>query len=220
MRNRIVQIGFNRAGTSSIADFLKRAGYDRIDYQIDRGPLKGRHLGLQIQENIKAGKPPLAGLDAWNAFSDMEYVSPENVFYGHRYFREIAAAHPETIFILNFRKKRAWLESRRLFGDYLQTCASFAGCSHDEMLKRWSVEWDEHLASVRSFFGSDRLLEVDIDRPDEAALSRFAGLSRTINLRLCNKAPRGPLSRLLGRLAGTRIAALTPLGVKNLIKDF
>ncbi len=220
MTSRIVQIGFNRAGTSSLSDFLHRAGLKCVDHTFESGAHKGRNVAVLIEKNIAAGRKPLAGLDEWQAFTDMEYVNSAAAIYVQKRFREIAEAHPEVKFILNIRCKQDWLESRAKFGGYLLTCAAAAKVSESEMLKMWSAEWDAHIAAVKDYFTADRLLVLDIDQPDELALCKFVGLSNVISLRQKNKAPRGPVSKYLQSFAGKSLAPLFPQRFKNWIKNY
>ena len=217
---RIVQIGFNRAGTSSISDFLRRAGFHCVDHTFERGPHEGQCVAVLIENNIAAGRKPLAGLDDWQAFTDMEYVTADAAIYAQKRFREIAEAHPEVKFILNIRNKQDWLQSRAKFGGYLTTCAAAARVSEADMLDMWSIDWDRHIAAVKDFFTAERLLILDIDHPDEVGLSRFVGLPRVIALRQKNKAPRGPVSQLLQNFATKSIASVFPQRFKNWIKNY
>jgi hypothetical protein len=217
---RIVQIGFNRAGTSSIADFLCRAGFSVVDHNFNRGPLKGKYTALIIEDNISKNRPPLFGLDTWTGFTDMEYVDANKQVYAQHWFREIATSHPETKFILNIRNKKDWLQSRKKFGGYLKTCAAASGVSQDAMIQLWSLQWDAHLKAVRSFFAPDRLLELNIDAPDEIALNTFVGTRKLVHLRQKNKAPRGPLSQFLNPIMPKPFTTLFPQPFKNWLKNY
>ena len=217
---RIVQIGFNRAGTSSISDFLQRAGFNCVDHAFVRGPYKGMSIAVLIEANIKAGRKPLAGMDEWQAFTDMEYVTSTEAIYAQGRFREIADAHDDVKFILNVRRKQDWLQSRAKFGGYLEACATAAQLSNEEMMNAWSKDWDQHIAAVKTYFKPERLLILDIDQPDEAALCKFVGLNDVILLRLKNKAPRGPVSKFLQIFAHHSVKSVLPQGLKNWIKNY
>lgn len=220
MKTRIVQIGFNRAGTSSLSDFLRRAGFKCVDHTFESGVHKGLNVAALIETNIATGQKPLAGLDEWQAFTDMEFVTSEGAIYAQKRFREIAEAYSEVKFILNIRRKVDWLESRAKFGGYLATCAAAAKVSESEMLKIWSAEWDAHIATVKNYFTSERLLILDIDQPDELALSQFVGLGHVISLRQKNKAPRGPISKYMQSFATKSVASIFPQSFKNWIKNY
>jgi Sulfotransferase domain len=217
---RIVQIGFNRAGTSSIADFLRRSGFSVVDHRFDRGALKGNYTALLIENNISKNRAPLHGLEAWTGFTDMEYVDEHRLVYAQNWFREIAASHPETKFILNLRDKAAWLHSRKNFGGYMKTCAKASGVSETEALKMWSLQWDTHIAAVRQYFSADRLLVLNIDDPDEEALNKFIGSKKSLHLRQKNKAPRGPISRFLNFVAPKPVTIAFPQPFKNWLKNY
>lgn len=219
--HRYVQIGFNRAGTSSIRDYFQRAGFNVADHRLTHGARRGALIADFIADNLDVGRAPLAGMDDVQVFTDMESVSLERIVYGHRHFREIAEAHPETRFILNLRDRKAWLKSRAGFGGYLATCAAFHGVSESEMLALWAEEWDTHIRDVTEYFaGTARLFVLDIDAPDERGLSAFVGLTTERPFRRINMAPNGPVSRVLARYGGTPWAKLMPQGVRNFIKRF
>jgi hypothetical protein len=216
---RLVQIGFNRAGTSSIRDYLRRAGLRVADHRIEKGRNRGKLIADVLAANVQAGLPPLFGMEGIDAFTDIESVSRERIVYGHRFFREIAECHPETRFILNLRNRDAWLRSRANFGGYLATCAAFHGISEAEMLSRWFEEWEHHIRAVKAYFaGSERLFLLDVDSPDEVGLADFVGLPTPVPLGRANAAPRGPVSRFLARFAGSPATQLVPQGVRNAIK--
>lgn len=219
--HRYVQIGFNRAGTSSIRDYFLRAGFSVADHQLPHGAKRGALIADVMADNFDAGRVPLAGMDDVQVFTDMESVSRERIVYAHRHFREIAEAHPETRFILNLRDPKAWLKSRAGFGGYLSTCAAFHGVSEPEMLALWAEEWNSHIRDVTEYFaGTARLFVLDIDAPDERGLADFAGLATVRPLGRVNMAPNGPVSRMLARYGGTPWAGLVPQSVRNVIKRF
>ncbi len=217
---RIVQIGFNRAGTSSIADFLRRAGFAVVDHRFDLGRYKGQFAALVIEENIREKRAPLFGLDAWNGFTDLEYLDEKKSVYAQYWFREIAHAHPETKFILNLRYKEDWLKSRRNFGGYLKTCAKALAVPEAEVTRIWSAQWDAHIEAVKHDIPSDRLLILDIDSPDERALNRFVGSLKFLRLRQKNKAPRGPLSKILSHFTPQPVRFVFPQPFRNWLKNY
>lgn len=165
---RIFQIGFNKCGTRSLYRFLQRSGIQAAHF--NRGL-----LAWSIQDNIAHGRKPLAGrIDRYVAYTDIQQVTKEQAIEGVRYFRELYAYYPNSYFILNTRDKEAWLKSRLAHGAgfYARRYARALGVeTEEEVVARWSAEWDRHHAEVKEFFADKpgRLLVYDIknSKPQE-----------------------------------------------------
>ncbi|WP_170335314.1 sulfotransferase [Ruegeria arenilitoris] len=165
---RIFQIGFNKCGTRSIYRFFQRAG-------IYSGHFNRGLLALRMQENLAAGRKPLAGrIDQYVAFTDVQRVAAEGVIEGAAFFRELYEYYPNSYFVLNIRDKEGWLRSRSRHGagNYMKRYGKALGLSRDdEIIAYWGRQWDDHLDSVQKFFADkpNQLLVYDIknDSPEK-----------------------------------------------------
>ena len=218
MKHRYFQIGFNRAGTSSLAELLERQGLVTIHHDVQRdGSLV--NVALKLEENLKNGAPPLQGFDDIDAFTDIEYVSKEHVFEGNRYFREIAKAYPEMKFVLNLRPKEDWLKSRLAFGDYPDRWMACHSIDKSQLIEMWSEHWDRQIADVRAELPSNRLLEYDIVNPNHDQVAEFFGLDGSATLRVRNKSVNGRLARSAQKILPGWLVRLVPNHIKTMLKD-
>lgn len=163
---RIFQIGFNKCGTRSISAFLTANGIPTVHFK--RG-----NLARALANNLKNGYAPLNGIDQWVGYTDMQMVSSSSVVEGCRFFRQLAAYYPNSYFILNTRDKDRWIKSRQNHGNGFYAERYRKGMKFetiDQVLDRWSEEWDQHHAEVQEFFKDqpEKLLiyNIEIDNPD------------------------------------------------------
>ncbi|HSX20248.1 MAG TPA: sulfotransferase, partial [Gammaproteobacteria bacterium] len=174
---KVFQIGFSKCGTSTLADFFNRNGVPAVHHDFG-------HLATSIFRNAKEGLPLLAPQYAqYSAFTDMERMyedPPLNV--GMSLFKELDKQYPGSKFILNTRNKQAWFQSRakHRVGNQngptlLEINIKIFKLSADEVLAKWSREWDDHHQRVQEYF-KDRpedLLIFDIDHDSPEKLTAF-----------------------------------------------
>lgn len=218
-RSRYFQVGFNRCGTTSIAELLNDNGINTVHHVYCENNKKC-NIAKKIVKNISEGRLPLHDMDHIDAFTDVEYVSESQVIEGNRFYREIAIAHPDVKFILNIREKEDWLASRLEFGDYVDRYAKFFDLSKIEVIEKWSRDWDTHIEVVKEVVPANRLLIINIDAPDAAAMQRFFGLGKNTNLRIRNKTASGVLAQRAREILPVWFVRLVPNSVKNYLKQF
>ncbi|MAC82266.1 MAG: hypothetical protein CML66_29925 [Rhodobacteraceae bacterium] len=171
---KIIQIGFNKCATRSISFFLKRHGLTTADW------MHG-DLAKNIRESVETGEVPLAAWPDVQVFSDMEYVHARHMAEGYRYFRELHAAYPDALFILNTRNVEGWIRSRHKHGDgaYTSSYRRYYGYKSDaEVWDRWRLEWFRHHLAVLEYFSGplrEQLFVWDIEAPDWAELEARLG---------------------------------------------
>ncbi len=162
---RVVQIGFHRCGTRSLAKLFRQSGYSAAHWRVDRK--KGQsNLARMMKKNLDTGRKPLHRFERFVFLSDMECFEDGKIWSGFLRFREIDAAYPGTKFLLNTRNKDDWLVSRLHHRRYAQRFIEAHGLSGtEECLSVWSQDWDRHLADVRGYFTQrpDDLVAFNID---------------------------------------------------------
>lgn len=216
---RFFQIGFNRAGTTAIADMLSRQGLTTVHHTYLRD---NEHLNvaLLMEKNISNGQKALFGLDHIEAFTDIELVTENKIVQGNQFFREISVEYPEMKFILNIRRKADWINSRLHFGDYVDRYAAYYGIGKDEVIEVWSQEWDTHINAVQRHFSSERLLIFDIDKPDVPSINQFFQAEIGSSFRQRNKSANGYFAKWAQQVLPKGIAAVVPNRLKNFLKDY
>lgn len=170
---KIFQIGFNKSGTASIYHYLKSEGFNSIHW--DDG-----HLSKKIKRNYEQGIPLLTGYESYQVFTDMEHreENGEAFYSAEKYYKELDAQYPGSIFILNYRDLDKWLMSRRNHPGYLQKTMNGLGFNEAQVIQLWTQEYHQHIKAVKEYFqGKDNLIviDLDIDRNDKLSseLKRF-----------------------------------------------
>lgn len=100
-------------------------------------------------------RPPL---EAWRRFAFLDRHSPQ------------------ARFLLTLRRREDWIPQRlaRDEGRAARVWAHHLGLAEDDLPEVWARHWDAHLAAVRAHFaGSERLVELDLDRDTPADLARL-----------------------------------------------
>jgi hypothetical protein len=186
-RPRIFQVGFNRCGTKSLADFFERNGLSSVHW-------KGGALAAAIELARREGRPLLHYVDDYDVYTDMEMrdvpkvmsrlikgrilrrlskkLDPEkdrSPIYAFKYFRQLDDQYPRSKFILNTRDVDRWVASRLRFNN-----ATYRSCIHgdnfhdnqSDLTNCWKEEWDAHHADVKAYFEGrpQDLLVFDIEK--------------------------------------------------------
>jgi hypothetical protein len=192
---RIFQIGFNRCGTTSIHRFFEENGLRSIHWA--RGSIAAGIEAARIE-----GKPLLHYVDGFQVYCDMEFMREDHAgqhlskrpfkklyqnigmtridkpIYAYRYFRELYHQYPGSRFILNTRDIEDWIKSRRGFLDIGYKFCSHGDSFHDSQIELencWREHWNDHIASVRSFFSNkpEALLEYHIENNSPQEIVEF-----------------------------------------------
>ena len=171
---RLFIIGMNKTGTRSLHRLFEASGYSSVHW--DDGK-----LAYRIEDNVKAGRDPIEGYDTFQVFSDMEGTYDRPIVEAYRHFRQIHAAHPDALFLLNYRDVDDWLQSKRLHGIkrhghpiYLRHYKTHLGLQSDEdVLHHWRRCYYEHIVDVLAFFAEKPkslvLFNLDRDTPEALA---------------------------------------------------
>ena len=179
LRPIVVQIGFNKCATLSLTRLFNRSGVPSLHCNWSRGVGRGTKppYQAQIHRNLANGRPAFEGLDRFSGFFDLELLRPKRHFENFKQFAAIAETYPNARFILNIRDKAAWLKSRARHdeGRYLALQKGIYGETEEQVLARWSRDFDDHHAAVRAYFAErpGRLVEFDIAGDDIAKLVDF-----------------------------------------------
>ena len=163
---KIFQIGFNRCGTRTIHEYLKVNGIRSIHWD-------GGKLAKRMFRNLERGKGILSGYERYQAFSDMEWLGPDEFLEGYKLYPQLAANYPDAVFILNSRDREAWIRSRfdHAQGRYAAQHKALLGLSSDEALaEHWRREWDAHHRNAIDFFAGRPqrfcMCKIETDLPD------------------------------------------------------
>lgn len=188
-RPKIFLLGFNKCGTRSFDTVFHLSGIRAAHWRVKLAGGRRIFVAKHLQQNVERGIDPLAGLEGYDAFSDLTYVSPFEVIEANRYFRELHNAHPDAYFILNTRDVKGWLLSRvkhRLrarASSFWARSASATGLSRLDVLNWWEAEFRRHHAEVRAYFaGNPRFMEFDIERDDFSSITTFLQADYTVDL--------------------------------------
>jgi hypothetical protein len=180
----LFQIGFNKCATTALDRFFRKSGYKpfstsgQVWKKRGKMPILPVNPQIHIHNNVMAGLAPLAGLEQFDCFFDMEYVRPGFAYENYLKFKAFAAYYPDAYFLLNTREKDDWIKSRvnHQEGRYLDVAGKRLGLERDEVITLWGKQWDDHHADVRSFFadGKHKFFEFHISKTQLADLIEFA----------------------------------------------
>ncbi|WP_409438916.1 sulfotransferase [Psychromonas sp. GE-S-Ul-11] len=148
MNTKIFQIGFNKCGTLSIHDFLVANGIRSVHY------MKGQ-LANTIFKNYDNGDDLLKGLDDYDAFSDMESLTPDGFQYvANDLFKVLHRSYPDAVFILNTRPVDDWINSRLRHGggSYLDRYRCILDKPKADIIEVWHKQYHQHVTNVLSYF--------------------------------------------------------------------
>ena len=167
---KIFQVGFNKCGTRTLADFFRRSGYRSAHW-------KGGKLADDIMAAKAEGRLPLEQWSGTVLFTDLEKVTPTQMIEAYREFAFLDESYPDAYFLLNTRRVDDWLTSRMrhwngtYFRDYMKHYGTRDPIS---VLQRWKDDWVSHVDAVRSYFADrpGKLIEFDLDQDDAEVLAQ------------------------------------------------
>lgn len=167
---KVFQIGFNKCGTRTLANFFEQNGLRCVHWD-------GGRLAKAMFENLKTGRSLIHGYNDFQVFTDMEYTPSDGSasLQGFKLYPELAAEFTDALFILNTRDREAWIQSRVNHRSgkpqaYLEKWKRiYHTADVNEVTARWREDWDQHHRAVEEFFSgkSYRLLvfNIELDSP-------------------------------------------------------
>lgn len=174
--SKIFFIGFNKCGTTSLHAFLKSGGLRSVHW---RTPGKIT-LAEVMFSNLSLRRPVLEGIDGYDAYSDMMYLSDRLHLEGNALFPLFDHEYPGSRFILNTRDKARWLNSRskhgsREVGSLLKRACACYGQRAPRVREIWAEQWDRHHKDVLDYFAAEpeKLLVFNIETDPVDTLVSF-----------------------------------------------
>ena len=167
MRPKVIQIGFNKTGTSSLAKFFKINGFNVLGHA---------RCARKIIDNINNQQKPFHGLD-FDLAQDLE--DHKNNLYIQDYYQQIHQAHPDTKFVLTTRSCEKWIASRLQHnaGRYARRAMRNHGLTElNALIHRWREDFYQyHLDVTRYFKGSTNFYVLPLENIDTNGLIDFLG---------------------------------------------
>lgn len=173
-------IGFNKTGTKTLHNFFRSNGY----LSVHSSSYMAQRLGLPpiaklIQQNEAKGRPLLDGLDHYDVYSDMIYLTDRELIEANGLFRTFDAQNPGAYFVFNDRPVEKWVRSRLSHeggprGSFVGRYAKAMGIAEEEAPERWRQDYARHKAEVLAYFaGHPRFMIFNIEDDDPAQLAQF-----------------------------------------------
>lgn len=169
---KLFLVGFPKSGTSTIHEALQCSGLRSAHWKCAEG-----FVGEIIYDNFYRGRPPFASLEAYDAITQADVCLPEegiNLWPNLDFsiLAWIRQAHPDCLFLLNWRDPASVASSISRWGD-LQN--RLAACDIPGLPRGYGIRtthlirWIEgHYEAVRVLFKDSNFLELDIAAPDAA----------------------------------------------------
>lgn len=174
-RPKLFFIGFNKTGTKTLHSFFCDNGY----LSVHSSSYMAQRLGLPpiaklMQANQQKGLPLLAGLDHYDVFSDMIFLSDSEVIEANGWFRELDAQNPGAYFVFNDRPVEKWVKSRLSHeggprGSFVGRYARAVGISEAEVPDHWRALHASRKAEVMAYFAGNArfaVFDIEADRPE------------------------------------------------------
>lgn len=169
-RIKILQIGFNRCGTSSLREYFDGQGIRTLHW--DQGKIARRG-----KERMDRREDPLLDYERRIFISDMEWIEAEGpIIEFYKCFNYLHHWYPDAYFILNTRDREDWIKSRDRLPGYTAAYRRADGLEADEaVFAHWRADWDSHHQAVRHYFGQSggNLLVFNIDTDTTDTLVDF-----------------------------------------------
>lgn len=182
MAPKFFQIGFNKCGTTFIAQLFEMNNIPAVHW------LEGE-LAEDIAYSKLTGRKPLQKwADSVTAFTDMESVRFMNmpIIEAFKEYEYLDSHFPGSVFLLNTRNVEDWIISRYMHrgGGYARACAQILGVSVGDLADIWKEDWKRHLRACRAYFGSrPEFIQINID--DAAPADYYEALSPWFDLKHC-----------------------------------
>lgn len=113
---KVVQVGFNKCGTRSLARLFSAVGHPVIHHKVRRPLRSSRNAARLMRSNLADGRRVFSGMEEYTFYSDLIYLTETETFEGYKCFRDILRDYPDTILLLNLRDREAWIRSRLRHG--------------------------------------------------------------------------------------------------------
>lgn len=163
---RVIQIGFNKTGTTSLKYLFKTNGYTTSG---------GRSFAKKIQSNIISNTHPYEGFDEIDLFQDVEDHS--NSIYIYNEYEYIYSYCPNDYYVLTTRSCEAWIKSRMKFNGGVYANIAMKNLEIDslyELRDIWRKEFYEYHYKVYSFFGGkSNFYTLSLDSVNITTLKQF-----------------------------------------------
>lgn len=165
---KIFVIGPNKCGTTSLHRLFLGSKINAL-HNVYYEAKHRRNAALRVFDNISLGRKPVAGMDEFIAFSDLNIDGRFVSIDMGMFFRIFHAAYPDAYFILNTRPVEKWIRSRcnAVDGKLVQDAMHATGSTEEEVISGWEKSFFAHGESVRSYFKDNpRFIEFDIESDD------------------------------------------------------
>ncbi len=171
---KLMAVGFPKSGTTSLTKALNKSGVKAAHWRHEK-----KFVGVQIYKAIFEGRDPFALLPpAVQAVTQADVCLPAHKLnlwpnLDFTVLAKIRQAHPECLFLLNYRNPVTIAESIARWEDFQDrlTVCDVPGLpqgvgGHRDQLITWI---ENHFDACRRFFANDdHFVEIDIEAPDVA----------------------------------------------------
>lgn len=207
-------IGFSKCGTSSIHARFAALGLSSVHHTC---PVTNTPVALTMKRNIDSGEHPLNGLERYDAFTDLVYLTHDEHIEAFKFYQVFLTSIPDAKFILNTRDKDDWIESCADHSRLFERLKSVYGYQSEEQVRsHLSADWDHHIEKVVATIPAEQLLLFDVKKDVGREIDLFLGIKSDLPDRLPheNFTPSN-LHRVLRRIIPASIRNLVPPAVKS-----
>jgi hypothetical protein len=166
---KLMVIGFPKSGTTSLTQALEASGLKAAHWRLP----SGKYVGHVIYGAVAMGRDPFFHLKRFDAVTQADVCLPEQKLclwpnLDFAVLRAIRRAHPECLFLLNYRRPEAICDSIAKWHDlqWRLRVSNIPGLPKGLGGKRQHLmSWIEnHYDACRNYFAhDDKFLEIDIE---------------------------------------------------------
>lgn len=151
MKEKIFVLGFNKVGTASFHHLFK---YNGLNSRHHGSNNIHKNLALTIHRNLHSKSPILKGINHYDVYSDMVYLSNEFFVEANLYFEYIFNEYPNSYYILNTRPVEKWIASRKKHGrgGFLERYKKAFNIEENEAEKMWRQTFENQEKQMLAFF--------------------------------------------------------------------
>ena len=174
VRPKIFCIGPNKTGTTTIHHFFKGNGIQSVHFGGDR---RSKNLAQIFVRNVSAAKPILTGVEQYDAFSDVTFVSSKIYLDMALFIDRISAEYPDAYYIYNYRPTEGWIDSRKKHygGAFWRRYSNCYHFSQDDAVREWRAYAETRrtrdVEMLRA--AGRRVIEFELGKDDPQAIVDF-----------------------------------------------
>ena len=164
-KEKIFLISFNKCATTSFHKLIDSNNISSLHWQCKSSDV---FLAKKIYNNKSNKKDPLDGIDHYECFSDLTYLTNDQFIDVFDVFEYIYKHYPNSKYIFFDRPVEKWIKSRSKHPKFLLRYKSASGIRDNQKIYDiWRKDYRQHKSKVlETFKNQSNFLLFDIEKDD------------------------------------------------------